>query len=196
LAQRYRHLYTDTRAGAIASASPHREEGRSFVDLDAGIFYRLAQGRRATKKRQPPVPIPERLLAHLRRWKARGEARGVAKEHFVEWHGKAVISVKTAPDYLRSAAAAISRRQKQPGQSLVISLEQAKAKRRHAPQPIEISGGGRSRCRAGLYPPIPCYQGKEQGFIQFCAVSWLGPSQILNIGAAPRQNSLVIGAGK
>jgi hypothetical protein len=48
-------LYTGTRAGAIASASPHREEGRSFVDLDAGIFYRLAQGRRATKKRQPPV---------------------------------------------------------------------------------------------------------------------------------------------
>jgi hypothetical protein len=31
-------LYTGTRAGAIASASPRREQGRSFVDLDAGIF--------------------------------------------------------------------------------------------------------------------------------------------------------------
>jgi hypothetical protein len=37
-------LYTGTRAGAIASASPYREDGRSYVDLEHGIFYRLAQG--------------------------------------------------------------------------------------------------------------------------------------------------------
>ena len=37
-------LYTGTRAGAIASASPRRGEGRSFVDLERGIFYRLAEG--------------------------------------------------------------------------------------------------------------------------------------------------------
>ena len=55
-------MYTGTRAGAIASASPERDEGRSFVDLDRGIFYRLAEGKRATNKRQPPVPIPGRLL--------------------------------------------------------------------------------------------------------------------------------------
>jgi integrase len=86
-------LYTGTRAGAIAAASPHREEGRSYVDLDGGIFYRLPQGRRATKKRQPAVvPLPGRLLAHMRRW----ERLGIAKEHFVEWQGKPVASVKTA----------------------------------------------------------------------------------------------------
>ncbi len=61
-------VYTGTRAGAIATASPTRAIGRSFVDLDQGIFYRLAQGKRATNKRQPPAPIPPRLLAHLRRW--------------------------------------------------------------------------------------------------------------------------------
>ena len=55
-------MYTGTRAGAIASASPERDEGRSFVDLDRGIFYRLAEGKRATNKRQPPVPIPGRTL--------------------------------------------------------------------------------------------------------------------------------------
>jgi integrase len=38
------------------------------------------------------VPIPPRLLAHLRRWKA----KGIAHEHFVEWNGRAVQSVKTA----------------------------------------------------------------------------------------------------
>lgn len=39
-------------------ASPVPSEGRSFVDLDHGIFYRLAMGQRATNKRQPPAPIP------------------------------------------------------------------------------------------------------------------------------------------
>jgi hypothetical protein len=49
-------LYTGTRAGAIATASPYREPGRSYVDLERGIFYRKAIGRRATKKRQTPAP--------------------------------------------------------------------------------------------------------------------------------------------
>ncbi len=84
-------LYTGTRAGAIATASPYRDEGRSFVDLNRGIFFRLAEGKRATNKRQPPVPIPGRLLAHMRR----GSRRGIVRSHLVEWHGLAVKSVKT-----------------------------------------------------------------------------------------------------
>jgi hypothetical protein len=84
-------LYTGTRAGAIASASPYRQDGHSFVDLDQGIFYRLAIGRRATNKRQTPAPIPPRLLAHMRRW----VRRGVVTSHFVEWQGAPIKSVKT-----------------------------------------------------------------------------------------------------
>ena len=85
-------IYTGTRAAAIASASPVAQQGRSFVDLDRGIFYRLAQGTLATSKRQPPVPLPPRLLAHLRRW----HDKGIAKQHFVEFNGRPVKSVKTA----------------------------------------------------------------------------------------------------
>jgi integrase len=85
-------LYTGTRAGAIASASPYRDLGHSFVDIDQGIFYRQAIGRRASKKRQPPAPIPARLLGHMRRW----VRRGVVTSHFVEWNGAPVKSVKTA----------------------------------------------------------------------------------------------------
>jgi integrase len=84
-------LYTGTRAGAIATASPYRAEGKSFVDLETGIFNRRAVGKRATTKRQTPVPLPNRLLAHLRRW----SRLGIAKSHFVEWNGKPVASVKT-----------------------------------------------------------------------------------------------------
>ena len=84
-------LYTGTRASAIAAASPYRNSGHSFVDLDQGIYYRLAIGRRPTNKRQTPAPIPPRLLAHMRRW----VRRGVVTSHFVEWHGAPVKSVKT-----------------------------------------------------------------------------------------------------
>ncbi len=84
-------LYTGTRASAIASASPYRDMGHSFVDLTQGIFYRLPIGKRATKKRQTPAPVPARLLAHMRRW----VRLGVITSHFVEWQGAPVKSVKT-----------------------------------------------------------------------------------------------------
>lgn len=92
-------LYTGTRAAAIAAAAPERGDGKSYVDLDRGIFYRLAGGQRATSKRQTPVPIPSHLLSHLRRW-ARPKPDPVTGKmeppsHFVEWNGKPVASVKT-----------------------------------------------------------------------------------------------------
>lgn len=81
--------YTGTRAGAIAAASPYRAEGRAWVDLDAGLFYRLPEGQRATNKRQPPVPIASHLLAHMRRWKR----RSISTSHFIEHHGKPVKEI-------------------------------------------------------------------------------------------------------
>lgn len=81
--------YTGTRAGAIAAASPYRAEGRSWVDLDAGLYYRLAEGQRATNKRQPPIPIPQHLLAHMRRWRK----RKISTSHFIEHRGVPVKEV-------------------------------------------------------------------------------------------------------
>lgn len=82
-------LYTGTRAGAIAAASPYPAEGRAWVDLDAGIFYRLAKGRKATNKRQTPVKLPPNLLGHLRRWKRTAITTG----HFIEYNGAPVERV-------------------------------------------------------------------------------------------------------
>lgn len=82
-------LYTGTRAGAIAAASPYPDEGRSWVDLDAGLYYRLQQGRKATRKRQPPAPLPPHLLAHMRRWKR----TTISASHFVEHNGRPVKEV-------------------------------------------------------------------------------------------------------
>ncbi len=85
-------IYSGTRAGAIAAASPIAAIGRSYVDLERGHYYRLKQGRAKTNKRQPTVPIPLRLLAHLRRW----HRMDPEANHFVEYNGRAVSSVKTA----------------------------------------------------------------------------------------------------
>jgi hypothetical protein len=83
-------LYTGTRSAAICGAALMPTVGRGHVDLEAGVFYRLAIGRRQTKKRQPPVRLPPRLLAHMRLW----AARGLSTKAVVEWNGKPVESVR------------------------------------------------------------------------------------------------------
>jgi integrase len=77
-------VYSGTRAGAVCQAALEPTEGKGWIDLDKGIFYRRPRGTRETKKRRPPVPLPRRLLAHLRRWKRLGQ------RFAVEWNGEAV----------------------------------------------------------------------------------------------------------
>jgi integrase len=74
-------LYTGTRSGAICGAAIRPAIGRGHVDLEAGIFYRRAHGAAETKKRRPTIRLPERLLAHLRRW----ERLGISKHSIVEF---------------------------------------------------------------------------------------------------------------
>jgi hypothetical protein len=53
-------FYTGSRCGAICNAATMPTIGRSYVDYDAGVFYRQAQGRHLTNKSQnaKPSPIP------------------------------------------------------------------------------------------------------------------------------------------
>jgi len=83
-------LYTGSRAGAVCGAALEPTEGRGWIDLSRGVFYRRPAGKRETKKRQPPVPLPPSLLAHLRRWKRQGQ------RFAVEWNGKPVTSIRKA----------------------------------------------------------------------------------------------------
>jgi integrase len=85
-------IYTGSRAGAICSAALRPAIGRGHVDLQRGVFFRRPQGAKETKKKQPPVRLPDRLLAHLKRW----ERLGIAKHAVVEWNGKPVRSVRKA----------------------------------------------------------------------------------------------------
>ena len=83
-------IYTGTRAGAVCTAALEPTVGMGWIDLDKGIFYRRPAGTRETKKRRPPVPLPDRLLAHLRRWK------GLGQRFAVEWNSDAVSDVDKA----------------------------------------------------------------------------------------------------
>ena len=83
-------LYTGTRHAAICGAAMRPAIGRGHVDLDNGVFYRRATGARETKKKQTPVRLNPRLLAHLRRW----QRLGIANHSMVEWNGKPVRSVR------------------------------------------------------------------------------------------------------
>lgn len=83
-------LYTGTRHAAICGAAFYPAIGRGYIDLERGVFYRRAQGARETKKRQPPIRLNDRLLAHLRRWRR----LGIAIHSVVEWNGKPVRSVR------------------------------------------------------------------------------------------------------
>ncbi|MBV2183872.1 MAG: integrase, partial [Rhizobium sp.] len=58
-------VYTGSRSARVWQASFVKEEGRPYIDLEAGVFYRAWDGERvAANKRAPPIRLPGRLLAH------------------------------------------------------------------------------------------------------------------------------------
>ena len=83
-------LYTGTRSDAIQRLGFMPNTVGGWVDTEKGVLYRRGAGEAETKKRTPPVPIPPRLLAHLRRWERCGA------RYVVEVDGQRVGSLKTA----------------------------------------------------------------------------------------------------
>lgn len=76
-------LYTGSRSSRVWQASFVKEDGKPYVDLEAGVFYRAWEGELvASNKRAPPVRLPARLLAHMRRWHRLGA------RYVVEYQGK------------------------------------------------------------------------------------------------------------
>lgn len=85
-------LYTGTRSAAVCGAAMGPAIGRGYVDLDQGVFYRRAPGSAESNKRQPPVRLPSRLVAHIRRWKR----RGLALSSVVEFNNQPIKGVTKA----------------------------------------------------------------------------------------------------
>lgn len=85
-------LYTGTRSGAMLNLSWLPSVTSGWIDLEKGILFRAGSSQRQTNKRQPPAAIPDRLLAHMRRWKRLDKNI----RHVIHWNGSSVKSVKKA----------------------------------------------------------------------------------------------------
>jgi integrase len=88
-------LYTGSRAHRFSQASFYPEPGRPYVDVDAGLYHRKWEGEDDSLKRAPPIRIPQRLRAHLRRWK------GMGARYVVEWRGRAADPKKSFRNVVR-----------------------------------------------------------------------------------------------
>ena len=63
--------YIGARASVIEQASFVREEGRPWADLENGVFHPrpVEEPPRQGSFYADPIPIPGRLLMHMKRWR-------------------------------------------------------------------------------------------------------------------------------
>lgn len=69
-------LYTGTRHAAILSLRWYPSPDSGWLDAETGIIYRAGTAEKQTRKRRTAARMPDRLLAHVRRWAALDLARG------------------------------------------------------------------------------------------------------------------------
>lgn len=82
-------LYSCRRKSALLTAHLGPITGHPWIDLDRGIFYGRPSARRS-KKRQPAIVVPPRLLGHLRRWHKNGQ------QWVIEFNGEPIASIDKA----------------------------------------------------------------------------------------------------
>ncbi|MDD5277708.1 MAG: tyrosine-type recombinase/integrase [Methylovulum sp.] len=93
-------VYTATRHDAILRLRWLPSTDSGWIDLERKKIYRAGSGERQTKKRRPPLPIPDALLPHLRRWRAMGSASG----YVIEFDGHPIGPLRTAWERARARA--------------------------------------------------------------------------------------------
>ncbi|OBQ68375.1 hypothetical protein A9K72_08965 [Mesorhizobium loti] len=110
-------LYTGTRHAAILKLNWNRGPAGGWPDLDAGVLYRRGERVRETTKRRPPMRLPRRAIAHLKRWKQKdggkgpvihakgGEPIGLMRKSFDAARVKAKLGEEVTPHILRHTRA-------------------------------------------------------------------------------------------
>jgi integrase len=80
-------LSTGSRASDITGAAVIPTIGRGYAD-------RRPDNKKETSKRQPKVPIPPRLLAHMRRW----QRLGISRHSVIEYNGRPISRLRKGWD--------------------------------------------------------------------------------------------------
>jgi integrase len=91
-------LYTGTRKDAVLRLHFHPNTIGGWIDAEHGLLYRRGVAERTSKKRQPPARLPNRLLAHVKRWVAKGD------RFPVQYQGGRCGDIKTAWTAIAEAA--------------------------------------------------------------------------------------------
>lgn len=81
-------LYTGSRAENILTLRWKRSRLGGWIDVEAGLLYRTAEGEGGTKKRRPTAKLPRQLVGHARRWRRDGQP------WVVHYEGRRVLRVK------------------------------------------------------------------------------------------------------
>ncbi|BCH20158.1 site-specific integrase [Mesorhizobium sp. L-2-11] len=110
-------LYTGTRHAAILDLNWNRGPAGGWPDLDAGVLYRRGERVRETTKRRPPMRLPRRLIAHLKRWRRidggkgpvihakGGEPIGLMRKSFDAARVEAKLGEEVTPHIMRHTRA-------------------------------------------------------------------------------------------
>ncbi len=100
--------YTGTRPGAILALKWIPSTASGWVDLEAGVLHRRGTGQRRSNKRQPPVKLPDALLAHMRRWRQAdlelAARTGRPVLHVVHFYGRPVEKLRRSWETIATAA--------------------------------------------------------------------------------------------
>ncbi|MBA4034935.1 MAG: site-specific integrase [Bradyrhizobium sp.] len=84
-------LLTGTRSDRIRRLQWIESVGDGWVDLDKGLLHRMASGETETKKKAPSVPLSDRLMRYLPRW------RRMTNRYVIECYGRPITdSLMTA----------------------------------------------------------------------------------------------------
>lgn len=108
--QRSRHItrvvligaYTGTRSAALRGLKWIPSLTSGWIDVAAGVMHRRGSGSRDSRKRAPPVRIPPRLLAHMKRWHAADTAAGCVD--VVHYYGRPIGKLRNSWDSVRDDA--------------------------------------------------------------------------------------------
>lgn len=91
-------IYTGTRKDAILRMRFAANTVGGWIDAENGLLYRRGTEERGSKKLQPPARLPDRLLAHARRWQMMGA------RYAVEYQGARAADIKTGWAAIRDVA--------------------------------------------------------------------------------------------
>lgn len=96
-------LYTGSRHATVVALRWYPSPDAGWLDPDAGIIYRAGTAEKQTRKRRTAARMPDRLLAHVRRWAALDLAKG-PQMAVIRYKGRSITRQQRGWDAVVKAA--------------------------------------------------------------------------------------------